>query len=364
MKIFILVHNLTNGGAERVASLWATGFSAENEVCVIINDNKNPITYKVPNNVRILNIASNKSSRLKRYIDGINKLRIIISKNRPDLIIGVLSSRVKWAKLFATFYGIPVINTEHNAFERPDSAPLSRSTYWNKFFLNKIYDGITVLTNADKIVIKNRLNKVKVLPNPCTFTPALTDIIEKKEKIILASGRLTVWHCKGFDILLKAWSLAINEVDKEWKLVITGQGNEESEEYLKNLTDELGITDRVKFVGYISSIQPWYERSSIFVLSSRYEGFGMVLLEAMSQGCACIACDYKGRQKEILGEPPAGVVVRPEDELRLRDAIVRVCNDNVYRKTIQVQGIERSKLFSLNNIMDKWNKIITDFIKS
>ena len=363
MKIYILVHNLTNGGAERVAALWATGFSIKNDVTVLINDNSSPITYKIPENVRIVSIASDKTNRLQRYFDSINKLRKIILKDNPDLIIGVLSSRLIWAKVFASFKSVPVISTEHNAFERPHCAPLSKKEKWNKFYLNKIYNGVTVLTEADKSIINHRLKKVRVLPNPCTFTPTSYISLEKKEKIILASGRLNVWHYKGFDILLKAWSIAYKELDKEWKLVIAGQGDPESSDLLIKLTKELSIESSVKFIGYVSDILPWYERSSVFVLSSRYEGFGMVLLEAMSQGCACIACDYKGRQKEILGEPEAGLIVEPENIDNLAKAIVRVCNDREYRLKIQKLGIERSRFFSLEKIMNRWDDIISGFVK-
>ncbi|WP_337804797.1 glycosyltransferase [Segatella sp.] len=79
----------------------------------------------------------------------------------------------------------------------------------------------------------------------------------------------------------------------DWYLRIVGHGDEEAVSYLKSLA--AGIPN-IEFKPYTPNIREEYQKASVFVLSSRYEGFGLVLTEAMSQGCDCIACDYKGRQ--------------------------------------------------------------------
>ena len=224
-----------------------------------------------------------------------------------------------------------VIMTEHNSFERPESAPFSFTEKIFKFHLNKIYKHVTVLTEADKKVIGNKLNEVTVMSNPLCLKPI--EEFPTKEKIVLAAGRVDGWHVKGFDILLQVWSKIISNEQLEisnydysqngkpshWWLNIAGDGKKESFEYLMNLlpdgewvfNDNDDDNDnksavwrsekyRIEFLGFRKDIEELYKKSSIFVLSSRYEGFGLVLIEAMSQGCAPVACDYKGRQREIL----------------------------------------------------------------
>ena len=101
-----------------------------------------------------------------------------------------------------------------------------------------------------------------------------------------------------------------------------------------------------------------YQRSSIFILSSRYEGFGMVLIEAMSQGCACIACDYNGRQREIIQNNDEGVICEPDNEEELASAIKSLIDNRNLRKNVQEGGIARSYNYSLDSIMKRWEIII------
>lgn len=363
MRIFILVYNLTNGGAERVACLWANGFqNMGHEVTLILGDDQSPITYKPNDSIKIEYICSHKNSKIDKHIDRFRKLRNLINLFKPNLIIGVSPVESILAKSASVGKKIKIIHTEHNSFERPDSAPMSLITKFYKFFLNKVisYSGITVLTSADKKIIGRRLKKVFVLPNPCTFDPIDYSILPSKKSIILASGRLNVWHCKGFDYLIKAFAVAKKDISQDWILQIAGQGSMQDLEYLQNIAKNYGVGDSVEFLGYLPDIKNKYQEASVFVLSSRYEGFGMVLLEAMSQGCACVACDYKGRQSEILGNPPAGLLSEPENIIDIASKIVKVCNDAELRLKLQRAAITRSKAFSVDEIMSKWNSIISN----
>ena len=110
------------------------------------------------------------------------------------------------------------------------------------------------------------------------------------------------------------------------------------------------------FLGFVD-IKKEYEKAEIFVLSSRYEGFGMVLTEAMSQGCACIACDYKGRQREIIENDNQGVICPTDNEEEIAKAISNIISNRQYRQKLQENAILRSKYYELPNIMARWNDI-------
>lgn len=103
---------------------------------------------------------------------------------------------------------------------------------------------------------------------------------------------------------------------------------------------------------------PIYQRSSIFVLSSRYEGFGLVLIEAMSQGCACVACDYKGRQSEILEDGKDGIVCSTESVEDLKKSIEKMISDKELREKYQNRAIERAEYYSIDNTMIRWENLL------
>lgn len=362
-RILIMVHNLTGGGAERVAALWANGFVHQgHEIGIVLNCKESEAqTYELHNKVKCYNINNWFANKLYRYIKidslYIIKLKRIINDFQPDLMIGVMAKWSVLAKRSTQGKNIPVINTEHNVLDLPVYAPEKRKNNlkW-RFKKYGMFDHITVLTEADKLLIRNYKN-VSVLPNPLAFTPLKT--LPSKENVILAVGRLDVWHIKGFDILIKAWG-GVASFYPKWKLQIAGGGNNKSLNYLKSLAVKYQLDEQIEFLGFQQNIQPFYQKASVFILSSRYEGFGMALIEAMSQGCAPIACDYKGRQKEIITSEQEGIICPIDDENALSVSVCKMLSDDEYRMNVQYNAIQRSKYYSLDNIMDRWNKIIKE----
>jgi glycosyltransferase involved in cell wall biosynthesis len=292
------------------------------------------------------------------------------------------------AKLAELGIGIPVINTEHSAFEQPRNFPMLLTDRIAKYWLNYLYDGITILTKVDMDIIKNRFKNRYLLPNPTFLMPL--GIVPEKQNVVFAAGRIDAWGYKGFDVLLKAWERVIND-DKEenkhqdWKLQIAGDGKDESFKYLMGLIPDGNwqpISDStnesetrnmgsgfsgwhsskysIEFLGFRKDVAQLYGTASVFVLSSRYEGFGMVLVEAMSQGCAPVACDYKGRQKEILGD--CGICCKPDDVGALAASIKKMMVDDTFRKQSQGDALRRSKDFSKERIIDKWESILSSVL--
>lgn len=360
MRILILVHSLTGGGAERVAALWANGFAGRgHEVAMVLSCGGNsPMTYKVTDGIKIFRLHSWLANKLYRRL-GIDSwyvwhLHRIVKDFRPEVIIGVLEPWSHWARKATQGMNIPIVNTEHNSFERPTDAPMKKEHRKMKWEWNKQYDHVTILTQADLEFTTEYRDKVTVLPNPLAFQPA--ERVPEKENIILAAGRLDAWHYKGFDLLIKAWGkVAKNHPD--WKLQIAGRNKNNTQQYLQSLVDEAGLDHQLEFIGYQEDMLPIYQRSSIFILSSRYEGFGMVLIEAMSQGCAPIACDYKGRQREIITSEAEGLVCPVNDADALAAAIERMITDDKFRMTVQAGAIERSKYYSVESTMNRWEEI-------
>lgn len=362
MKICIVSPSLNHGGAERVASLWADGFVNRGYEVIFVANKEEEEVYSLGKNVPLLPLTDSKGNKIFRYLEAIKRLRGYYKKHRPDVIIGVMYACSFLAKLSELGLGIPVVNTEHNSFERPKQQPMSWIDKISKFCVNYMYDAVTVLTEADYKIIKNRFKSVFILPNPTFLKPL--EMVPARQKVLLAAGRLDAWYYKGFDLLIRAWANVVSsrkpQVSSEgWRLQIAGTGSEESLEYLKQLCKENGVEDTVDFLGFRTDIEELYKQSEIFVLSSRYEGFGMVLVEAMSQGCACVVCDYKGRQREIITDNSMGLCCEPDDVESLSNQMEYMIVHDDYRRTVQKESVKRSWNYSIDNVLNRWDDIFS-----
>lgn len=393
MKIGIVQVALSHGGAEQVGVMLANGLRQHGNDTFILTDLNEPVVYRVDDNVPVYDFAGKKTNTLLKWLKAIKNIRHTIKQEKPDVVIGIMGLCTLVTYIACLGLKTPVVMTEHNSFERPASAPMPLSLKIFKFWINKLYKHITVLTEADKKVISTRLKNVTVMPNPLLLKPV--DEIPQKENIVLAAGRVDSWHYKGFDTLICTWhKLVVSSSkikDSGWWLKIAGAGKKESFEYLMNLlpngnwihNDDDNENENwfwksekyhIEFLGFQKDMESLYKKSEIFVLSSRYEGFGLVLIEAMSQGCAPVACDYKGRQGEILCPEGVscsksqdsgieicenGLLCEPEKVEELAKALGKMMKDEEYRKQAQQKSVERSKYYSLDNCVNRWEEYLS-----
>lgn len=385
MKIFIVQSHLGGGGAERVGVMLANGFSSRGHDVTIATDLNANQNYIPLASVKTANIVSSKKNVLIKWCYAIWYLRKISAKSRPDVIIGIMQLSSFVSKVSTIGLGIPTIMMEHYYFESPNG--LTSFEKFCKFYLNKVYPIVTVLTSADKTIAEQSLKHVVIMPNPLALKPIVNKGV--RNNVLLAIGRLDAWYYKGFDVLIHAWARIVSSFKflvstDGWKLQIAGTGSEESLNYLKQLCKENGVEDFVEFLGFRKDVERLYQEASVFVLSSRYEAFGLVLIEAMSQGCACVACDYKGRQSEILNptqdqtfetrnlklEPQNnnvelcdnGILCKPDNVEALTDAMAKMIMDDEYRESVRKNAIERSKYYSIENTMNRWESLLSQVV--
>lgn len=373
MKIFIVCNNLGGGGAERVGVNLANGFSLKGHQVFIVTDIYQPANYEVNESITILPLCKQHASKKSKWIQAIKNIRKYAKAERPDVIIGVMHLCSIAAWLGSLGLRIPIILTIHHALERIKELHTSKLNIFCDRQLSRIYDITTILTEADRKVIGDR-KKIRVMPNPLTFDSAST--IPTKENFILAAGRIDDWKYKGFDTLIEAWkSLSPTLPRKEgdsWWLKIAGAGSSESISYLKSLlTDTEWIQTEggwksekyhMEFLGYRKDMLQLYQKASIFVLSSRSEGLPMVLIEAMSQGCAPVATDYKGRSREIITTDEEGITCNIEDSDAMALGIGKLIQDEQYRLTVQQKALERSKYYALPNIISMWEDLLKQIV--
>lgn len=370
MKILIMVSTLTSGGAERVAVSWANGLSKLGHEVELLTDLNFPITYQPNEEVKLIpskNIVLKSKSLLNKVI---NKIRVLVEstqqlitilrKSRPDVIVNILYYNVyqlQMARLIS-YSKIPIIMTDHNAYERPKGVKMSKRQWINKFIDNRFFNLVTVLTKRDKeLLAKKRIKNVKVLHNPL-FTPPC-ETLPDKQKIVLAIGRLDAWYSKGFDILLEAWK-SVHRQHPDWKLHIKGSYVESVINMLKHRAEE--ATDSIEFVPYDEHVIEEYDQASIFVLSSRYEGWGLVAVEAMSRGCATIACNYEGRQAEYINDHINGLLCEPNNPDSLSEKIIYLIENQDLRHQLQSEAIKSVQQFSEDKVAIELQSIIKDLV--
>lgn len=367
MNILIFCNILSIGGAERVAVSWANGLSRLGHNVYIMADTTVPQTYATDPDITIIRRPTPKKgsvnivSKLLYRVRLINFIRETINKYKIDAVIKVL--HVNGLELLVASRLCKkrpvVIMTDHNSYERPASAPLSHTAKWQKFRLNKWFDHVTVLTKRDKEITDAKgLKNVSVLYNPL-FLPVREQIDRNKEKTILAVGRLDVWQIKGFDVLVKAWDRICDKYP-DWRLKIVGGGSDKIREMLYALMTH---PDRMEIKQFTSDIVNEYRKAEVFVLSSRCEGWGLVLVEAMSQRCAVIACDYEGRQSEIISDGESGLLCPPDDVKSLSEKMEYLLSDPSAIKHLQENSTMNLERFSEENVAKNFEKIILNSMK-
>ena len=244
MKIFVVCSRLGYGGAEHVAVMWANGFVERGHDVTLISNLYEEITFKIDERIKVRNLISSVDSKTKKWGGAVKNFRKLAKETQPDVIISVMRVCSVIAKLAVIGMNIPVIATEHNAYEWPECHPMPFQARFFKFRLSKFYKAVTVLTEADKLVIGNRLKNAVVIPNPHLLDPLNEST--SRENVLLAVGRLDAWQVKGFDVLIKAWEKIVKSEELivnryGWKLQIAGTGSEKSLNYLKGLCQENGV---------------------------------------------------------------------------------------------------------------------------
>lgn len=189
----------------------------------------------------------------------------------------------------------------------------------------------------------------EVIPNPLTLAPgALSKGTSKK---FLAVGRFSHLH-KGFDLLIKAFHL-FAEKNKEWTLDIVGEGVEE--ELYRKMISEYGLQDRITIHPFTNHIQSYYSDAQVYVLSSRWEGFGLVLVEAMAHGLPVVSSDLP-TSKEIMGDFGLYFENGNIEELALHLEKATHLDWSTKSK----KALDIAKRFDINAIIPQWKRLIED----
>lgn len=213
------------------------------------------------------------------------------------------------------------------------------------------YDQFVVLTDEDKNLWKNKINNVINIPNILSFRN-VDKYADLKSKTAIAVGRLD--NQKGFDTLINMWAEIVKQC-KDWKLNIFGQG--EDEDYLNQLICKLNLKDSVFINRPDKNIQQRYLESSLLLMTSNYEGWGLVLTEAMQCGLPVVAFACKCGPKDIINNGVDGFCIPYKNKNLFVKHAIQLMNDEKLRFTMGYNARNNIQRYSIDNVMPKWHDL-------
>lgn len=366
MKLLYFVNSLTNsGGIERILvdkmNYLAARPTLAYEIHVSYFGKKDDaLFYQLHSSIFLHPIAIEGNSRSfgKRLMVIPNlykEIKRIVKEVSPDIIINENMKLVSYI-LPLTFKHIPRIYVIHFSYEgliimdkESFHNPIKQYVMmWLRKTLPKKYDRFVVLTEHDRK--KWNAKTVEVIPNFTNFVEQVSSNLNHKKAICV--GRLT--HQKDMPMLIRAWKLVVEE-EPEWTLDIWGSGNEY--ESLKSLIGETGLEKHVFLKGTSQRIEAEYNQASLFVLSSRYEGFALVLLEAMNAGLPCVSFDIPGCNN-LISDGDNGFIAKERTTECLADSILKYIRlDKEEKLKMQSNALTTVAKYSKERVMQMWMQL-------
>lgn len=352
----MVVSDLNNGaGIERVCSMLANGLSESGYKIVLatITPSERPF-FPLNKNIQIISLSSLLNCRLCRIPNTIYQIRKLLKKERIDTVIAV-DTLCALFTVPATL-GLPINHIAWEHFNFKSNLGQRKRAIARKLAA-RYCDSIVTLTERDKkywLEGTHHKSQITAIANPCPF-PVQKYIREENTKIVLAIGRLN--HQKGFDLLLEAW-IQVNKVMPDWKLKIVGNGEERAK--LTEIIEKNKLFSSVELVGSTNNVSIYYQQAEILCLSSRFEGFPMVLLESLAFGLPVVGFNCDTGPSEIL-EGTGSILVPENDVNKLALSLTELMNCQKTRLMISLKSKDKAKLYQPENIIDQWIALLESF---
>lgn len=359
MRLTLVISSLGAGGAERVMSIMANHWSHLGWLVTLITlgDGDTDFFPLHPGVKRVrLGVMGKSSGLLDAAMRNLRRIRVLrraIIDSRPEGVVSFMDKVNVLTMLATRWTGVPVVISE-----RVDPRYYSIGPIWVvlRLMLYPFCDALVVQTHAIVKWASSMVGseKVRVIPNPVPAhdgQPVTSG--NAARPFILAAGRLEAQ--KGFDLLIRAFEpLAARFAD--WDIVIAGEGSQR-EALERSIRDE-GLAGRVRLVGSVDGIQALMAQAEIFVLSSRYEGFPNVLLEAMALGRCVVSFDCPSGPGEIIRPGHDGLLVAPEDVAALSAAIANLIQNDRLRGQLAVAARAGAERFRIDTVMAQWTDVL------
>ena len=365
------------GGVERVLTLKANYMTdvLGYDITIILTEGKDkPLFYPLSKKIKVINLdidfeALWTCSFFKKIFVYLQKQRIFkkrlteeLIRLKADITVSLLRREINFIndiKDGSRKIGeLHVNRANYRNFEAGDTNIVKRlfAKYWMHNLVShlKRLDRFVVLTEEDK-ASWTELSNVEVIPDPLAFD--IDQVSPLTNKRVIAVGRYV--YQKGFDLLLHAWKL-IEQQHPDWELAIYGMGDRTPYE---QIIEELQIDrTRCHLNGSTSNIKAEYLNSSLFVFSSRFEGFGMVLIEAMACGLPVISYDCPCGPKDIVRHNEDGLLVPSGSIGSLAKAMGKMMCDVNLRQQMAKAAVKNVQRYKLDSVCQHWHSLFESIV--
>lgn len=312
-------------------------------------------------NNNLLKKAISKVNKMRRYR---MELKRFIEDLKPDIVVSTFTNDSDFLYKFKD--GSKKVLEFHFCYDGFKSQrEYGPQTLKNKLlsyyrlkkhkYIAKKYDTFVVLTQEDATKWNGYIN-LHVIPNMLSFEPkVISSCIEKR---VIAVGRLDFQ--KKFDRLIDIWSLLYNKCP-DWRLTIFGSGPDKDN--LLEQIKRLGLTGIVTIHQPTQIIEEEFLKSSLFVMTSTYEGLPMTMLEALSCGLPCVSYDFKCGPKDIIIDGWNGYIVEENDKKTFAERLLELIKDDVKRTSFGRNAKQSSERYKADNIMPIWEELFNELLK-
>ena len=363
MILLYITNGITGaGGLERVlsvkASLLAEKMGYEVHILSLNEDGKEPFFEFSPRIIlHSIAVGGNPLRYIKSYRKGIQQK---VKEIKPD-VISVCDDGLKGFFVPKILdLKTPIIYERHvsqliekGAGQNPVSEMISNIKFRSMNWLAKSFDRFVVLTEGN--IMEWNLHNIAFIPNPLPFYPKAPAALQNKR--VIAVGKQG--YQKAYDLLLASWVKLPAEFN-DWELHIYGKKEESLQ--LPQLAKKLGIETRVFFHSPAKDIESKFLESSIFVLSSRFEGFGMVIIEAMACGLPVVSFDCPHGPSDIITHGTDGFLAENGNSADLALHLAALMKDSGLRKHFGTECRETAKDYLPEVIVKQWNELFKGLV--
>ncbi|MCK8816305.1 glycosyltransferase [Natroniella sulfidigena] len=369
-KIIIFIPYLICGGAQRVVINLLKGFDKlEFDLTLIVVDKEGLFSFQISEEVQFIELEKD------RVLTSVFELAKIFKEQNPDIIFSHLNYANIIAVMAAKLARVKskIIVTEHSNYLAGKKKNKIRKKFFD--FLLKMTYKLTdkIVTVSDGVAKSLKLAgfegekyDFKTIYNPIVTT----ELFEKKNnevkhswinnpdiKVIIAVGNLR--EAKDYPTLIKSFSIAKKKVNN-LKLIVLGEGKKRKE--LEKLISELELNDDIELIGFVDNPFAYMSKADLFVLSSQWEGFGNVIVEAMACGCPVISTDCPYGPNEIIDNGENGILTSVGNEKEIAEKIILLLTNEDLRINIRMNGLKRAKDFKVRKITNKYKNLFDEII--
>lgn len=361
-KILFYTSSLSRGGMERVFVNLAHYFLSQNYDVVMVTQYQNEDEYtldaRIPRVLSDLTADETSTSRIANFFGRLKKLRYIFKQSCPDLIL-TCNGKNNMMTLAAAMglkcsVVLSVIADPVMEYYTKIMRLIART-----FFT--LADGIVIQTEQVREFFPKRIaRKCKLLPNSLNPEFMIEKYAEKKNKEIVAVGRLD--KNKNQAMLIRAFA-EIAEGYPEYKVVLYGDGEERDN--LETLIQEKNLQNRVVLAGRVSDVAEKIRKSEVFVLTSYTEGMPNALIEAMALGLTVISTDCpSGGPRQLIEDGVNGILIPPGDDKALASALNKLLSDDEYRNELGIEAYKLQEELSPERVNALWRDYFEELIRT